>query len=48
LALTPQSAAPTTSLVDGTISIGGTTGAINIYFGGAWYHLAIGAAGWQA
>jgi hypothetical protein len=46
LAVAPQSSAPTTNLVNGTISIGATTGTINIYFGGAWYHLAIGAAGW--
>ena len=48
LVVATQSAAPTTNLANGAISIGGTTGAINVYIGGAWYHLAIGTAGWVA
>jgi hypothetical protein len=47
LQLSVSAAAPTTSLSNGCISIGNTTGSINVYIGGAWVHVT-GSAGWVA
>ena len=49
LLLVPQGAAPTANLTAGCISIGSTTGTLNIYIGGAWKNYGTPPnAGWVA